>query len=154
MEEPKKENSLNLIDTSEKKEGEPEIDEEKKNNSNSKQNQLILEEKEDDDDDEEEKKKNNNIINDKDFEEDNEDEEKKEEEEDEEAEEDENENANLNYDRHFDRELIVGKEYEFKTIQSAINEAKPNNIIKISPGIYRENITIRGKKKNRYLFFR
>ena len=43
----------------------------------------------------------------------------------EEEEEEENGNANLNYDRHFDRELIVGKDYEFKTIQSAINEAKP-----------------------------
>ena len=43
----------------------------------------------------------------------------------EEEEEEENENANLNYDRHFDWELIVGKDYEFKTIQSAINEEKP-----------------------------
>ena len=34
----------------------------------------------------------------------------------EEEEEEENGNANLNYDRHFDRELIVGKDYEFKTI--------------------------------------
>ena len=90
----------------------------------------------------------NNILND----DDNTKEEKKgkdeeEEEEEEELKEEENENANLNYDRHFDRELIVGKDYEFKTIQSAINEAKPNNIIKISPGIYRENITIKNKTK-------
>ena len=144
MEEPKKEESLNLIDTSSKKEKEREedISYEKKNNSNIKQ--LILDEKDEEEDEEE---KNNNINGDEenDF-----DEKKKEEGEDddeEEEEEEENENANLNYDRHFDRELIVGKDYEFKTIQSAINEAKPNNIIKISPGIYRENISIKGKSK-------
>ena len=144
MEEPKKEESLNLIDTSSKKEKEKEedISEEKKNNSNTKQ--LILDEKYEEEEEEEEK--NNNINGD---EENYFDEKKKEEGEDEEEEEDEedNENANLNYDRHFDRELIVGRDYEFKTIQSAINEAKPNNIIKISPGIYRENILIKGKSK-------
>ena len=65
----------------------------------------------------------------------------------EEEEEEEDENENLNYDRHFDRELKVGKDYEYKTIQDAIDDAKPNNIIKISPGIYRENIIIKGKTK-------
>ena len=150
MEEPKKDESLHLIDTSSKnnKEGEEkeeEInDEERKNNSNSNQGKLILEEKEDEDDDDEEEKKDN--VDDKEFDGENEIKEENEGKE-EEEEEEENENANLNYDRHFDRELIVGKDYEFKTIQSAINEAKPNNIIKISPGIYRENITIRDKTK-------
>ena len=150
MEEPKKDESLHLIDTSSKnnKEGEEkeeEInDEERKNNSDSNKGKLILEEKEDEDDDEEEEKRDN--VDDKEFDGENEIKEENEGKE-EEEEEEENENANLNYDRHFDRELIVGKDYEFKTIQSAINEAKPNNIIKISPGIYRENITIRDKTK-------
>ena len=139
MEEPKKDESSNLIDTSVKKADV--TDEEKKNSSN--QDKLILEMKDDEEYEEEEDEEINNILND----DDNTKEEKKgkdeeEEEEEEELKEEENENANLNYDRHFDRELIVGKDYEFKTIQSAINEAKPNNIIKISPGIYRENITI------------
>lgn len=64
-----------------------------------------------------------------------------------EDEDEDDENADLNDERTFERELIVGKDYEFKTIQSAIDEAKANNIIKIAPGIYRENITIRGKTK-------
>ena len=64
-----------------------------------------------------------------------------------EDEDEDDENADLNDERIFERELIVGKDYEFKTIQSAINEAKANNIIKIAPGIYRENITIKGKTK-------
>ena len=143
MEEPKKDESSNLIDTSVKKADA--TDEEKKNSSN--QDKLILEMKDDEEYEEEEDEEINNIL----AEDDNTKEEKKakhdEDEDDEEIKEEENENANLNYDRHFDRELIVGKDYEFKTIQSAINEAKPNNIIKISPGIYRENITIKNKTK-------
>ena len=141
MDEPKNNESSNLIDTSTKKQKEVEsgTDEDKKNNSIPQK--LILDEKDD-----EEEEKINNIIN---REEENEKDEKINEVhgEEEEEEEEEEENANLNYDRHFDRELIVGKDYEFKTIQSAINEAKPNNIIKISPVIYRENITIRNKTK-------
>ena len=144
MEENKKEEDLNLIDTSSKKgkegEGEGDITEEKKDHSEPEK--LILEEKEEEDDEEEEK--NNNLILNND---ENEQKINEEGDEDDEEEEEENENANLNYDRHFDRELIVGKDYEFKTIQSAINEAKPNNVIKISPGIYRENINIKGKTK-------
>ena len=143
MEEQKKEDELNLIDTSSKKEkdDEGEIEGEIKEEKDSHQDKLILEEKEEED--EEEEKNNNVILNDEDDQKINEEGDEDEEEE----EENENENANLNYDRHFERELIVGKDYEFKKIQSAIDEAKPNNIIKIAPGIYRENIVIKGKTK-------
>ena len=146
MEEPKKNESSNLIDTTIKKVDV--TDEEKKNSSN--QDKLILGMNNDEEYEEEEDEDINNILNDDDDDDAKERKKGEDEEEEEEElkeEENENENANLNYDRHFDRELIVGKDYEFKTIQSAINEAKPNNIIKISPGIYRENITIKNKTK-------
>ena len=144
MEDPKQDNSLNLIDTSSKKSMQDKSESNsrtqiKENNISTNKN-LILEERDDDEEDE----KNNDIENDL-----------KEDEKlknlmadlNEEEEEEEEENDNLNYDRHFDRELKVGKDYEYKTIQDAINDAKPNNIIKISPGIYRENLIIKGKTK-------
>jgi len=143
MEEPKDNDndSLNLIDTSSKK-----SQQDSNNNSqiknNTKQKDLILEENDEEKDDEEDEKINDieneineneklkNLMADMN-----------------EEEEEEEENENLNYDRHFDRELKVGKDYEYKTIQAAIDDAKPNNIIKISPGIYRENVVIKGKTK-------
>ena len=139
MEEPKDNDndSLNLIDTSSKK-----SQQDSNNNSqiknNTKQKDLILEENDEEKDDEEDEKINDieneineneklkNLMADMN-----------------EEEEEEEENENLNYDRHFDRELKVGKDYEYKTIQAAIDDAKPNNIIKISPGIYRENVIIK-----------
>ena len=145
MEDPKQDDSLNLIETSSKR-SHQDISS-KNSNSNSiqkdknfsKEKNLILEEKYEEEDEkvneiEEDLKEEENLknlmadLN-------------------EEEEEEEDENDNLNYDRHFDRELKVGKDYEYKTIQEAINDAKPNNIIKISPGIYRENIIIKGKTK-------
>ena len=145
MDNSRQDTSLNLIDSSSKK---SQQDQSEKNTSSQKENnvsknrELILEEKE-----EEEEEKDNKIEAEL-----KEDEKLKNlmadlKEEEEENEEEEEENENLNYDRHFDRELKVGKDYEYKTIQAAINDAKPNNIIKISPGIYRENIIIKGKTK-------
>ena len=134
MEDPKQDNSLNLIDTSSKKSMQDKSESNsrtqiKENNISTNKN-LILEERDDDEEDE----KNNDIENDL-----------KEDEKlknlmadlNEEEEEEEEENDNLNYDRHFDRELKVGKDYEYKTIQDAINDDKPNNINKISTRIYR-----------------
>ena len=142
MDNSKQDTSLNLIDTSSKKS--QDISEKnsfsQKDNNVSKNRELILEEKEEEEDEKDikfeaelkEDEKLKNLMADL-----NEEEEQEEEE----------DNENLNYDRHFDRELKVGKDYEYKTIQAAINDAKPNNIIKISPGIYRENIIIKGKTK-------
>ena len=143
MDNSKQDTSLNLIDTSSKKS--QDISEKnsfsQKDNNVSKNRELILEQKEEEEEDEKDNKieaelkedeKLKNLMADL-----NEEEEQEEEE----------DNENLNYDRHFDRELKVGKDYEYKTIQAAINDAKPNNIIKISPGIYRENIIIKGKTK-------
>ena len=138
MEDPKQNDSLNLIDTSSKRSQQDFSNNDSKIKEKSKTKDLILEEKDEEDE------KINNIENEL-----NENEKLKNLMADmnEEEEEEEDENENLNYDRHFDRELKVGKDYEYKTIQDAINDAKPNNIIKISPGIYRENVIIKGKTK-------
>ena len=114
MEDPKKDEFL--IDTSSKKSFQD------LTNKLSQGKDLILEEK-----DEEEDEKINQIEN-----------ELKENEklknliadinEEEEEEEEEDENENLNYDRHFDRELKVGKDYEYKK-QSKMQLMMLNHII-------------------------
>lgn len=107
--------------------------EEKKNEGNE---ELISEE--------EKKGEENNENEDKKEGEEGKDEEYKEKKKEEESDEDD-EKDDLNNERKFNRELIVGKDQEYPTIQSAINEATKGDIIKIAPGIYRENITIKGK---------
>lgn len=47
----------------------------------------------------------------------------------------------------FTKEIIVGHNYEYKTIQSAVDAARPGTSIKIAKGIYRENIMIKAKTK-------
>ena len=61
--------------------------------------------------------------------------------------EEEEEDEELKEDKDFENEYIVGPKTEYPTIQSAINACKNKSIIKISPGIYRENITVRNKNE-------
>ena len=56
--------------------------------------------------------------------------------------EEEEEDEELKEEKDFENEYIVGPNTEYPTIQSAINACKNKSIIKISPGIYRENITV------------
>jgi parallel beta-helix repeat protein len=62
-------------------------------------------------------------------------------------EEEEEEDDELKEEKDFENEYIVGPNTEYKTIQSAVNACKNKSIIKISPGIYRENITVRNKNE-------
>ena len=62
-------------------------------------------------------------------------------------EEEEDEDDELKEEKDFENEYIVGPNTEYKTIQSAVNACKNKSIIKISPGIYRENITVRNKNE-------
>ena len=62
-------------------------------------------------------------------------------------EEEEDEDDELKEEKDFENEYIVGPNSEYKTIQSAVNVCKNKSIIKISPGIYRENITVRNKNE-------
>ena len=57
------------------------------------------------------------------------------------------EDEELKEEKDFENEYIVGPNTEYPTIQSAINACKNKSIIKISPGIYRENITVRNKSE-------
>ena len=61
--------------------------------------------------------------------------------------EEEDEDDELKEEKDFENEYIVGPNTEYQTIQSAVNACKNKSIIKISPGIYRENITIRNKNE-------
>ena len=127
-------NTSNLIDASKNEERKNESNEELINTDDPNKQKAAANENNEKNEKKEKNEKNEN-------------EEHKEGEKEKEDEDEDDENADLNDERIFERELIVGKDYEFKTIQSAINEAKANNIIKIAPGIYRENITIKGKTK-------
>ena len=62
-------------------------------------------------------------------------------------EEEEEEDDELKEEKDFENEYIVGPNTEYKTIQSAVNACINKSIIKISPGIYRENITVRNKNE-------
>jgi hypothetical protein len=46
--------------------------------------------------------------------------------------------------------LRVGKRERYKTIQSAVNAAKPGDTIRIRPGVYRESVRVNGARK-RYI---
>ena len=61
--------------------------------------------------------------------------------------EEEDEDDELKEEKDFENEYIVGPNTEYQTIQSAVNACKNKSIIKISPGIYRENITVRNKNE-------
>ena len=61
--------------------------------------------------------------------------------------EEEDEDDELKEEKDFENEYIVGPNTEYQTSQSAVNACKNKSIIKISPGIYRENITIRNKNE-------
>ena len=58
-----------------------------------------------------------------------------------------NESNVIKEEQNYQYEIKVGKNQQYKSIQKAIDDAKNNTIIKILPGLYWENLTLKGKNR-------